>query len=96
MNSLPNIHPGEVLLKQFLIPMGMSRRALACAASMSPGRISDIVLGWRDVTWDIDTRLASALGTDPCFWLDLQIKFDLAEARRLCDRAAEWKERDGE
>ena len=78
MKSLLTIHPGEVLLKQFLAPRGISRNALARSTGLSPGRISDIVLGRRDVALDSDERLASALGTDKCFWLELQAKFDLA------------------
>lgn len=79
MKSLPNTHPGEVLRKQFLTPMGISQSALARATDMSPGRINDIVLGRRDVTLDIDARLAAALGTSKCFWLELQAEFDLGK-----------------
>jgi addiction module HigA family antidote len=60
MKSVPTVHPGEVLRKQFLTPMGISQCALAHAAGMSTVHIKDIVLGRRDVTVDTDTRLASA------------------------------------
>jgi addiction module HigA family antidote len=83
MKSPPNIHPGEVLLKQFLAPRGISRNALARSTGLSPGRINDIVLGRRDVTLDTDERLASALATDKCFWLALQAEFDLEKARAM-------------
>lgn len=83
MKMLPNSHPGEVLLKQFLVPRAISRHALARAAGMSPGRINGIVLGRCDITVDTDARLAAALGTGQCFWLELQAKFDLEKARRV-------------
>ena len=86
MNNVPTIHPGEVLLKQFLAPRGISRSALACAAGMSPVHINNIVLGRRDVTVDTDARLAAALGTDKCFWLELQAEFDLEKACRVRGR----------
>lgn len=82
MNNVPTIHPGEVLREQFLTPMGISQSALACAAGMSTVLVKDIVLGRRDVTLDIDARLAAALGTDKCFWLELQAEFDLEKACR--------------
>ncbi|KZC16336.1 hypothetical protein RHOFW510R12_34565 [Rhodanobacter sp. FW510-R12] len=77
MKSVPTAHPGEVLRKQFLTPMGISQSALARTAGMSTVHIKDIVLGRRDVTVDTDAGLAAALGTDKCFWLELQAKFDL-------------------
>lgn len=80
MKNVPTIHPGEVLRKRFLTPMGISQSALARAAGMSPVHINNIVLGRRDVTVDTDARLAAALGTDKCFWLELQAEFDLKEA----------------
>jgi addiction module HigA family antidote len=83
MKNVPTIHPGEVLRKQFLTPRGISRSALARAAGMSTVLINDIVLGRRDVTVDTDARLAAALGTDKCFWLELQAEFDLEKACRV-------------
>ncbi len=80
MKSMPSIHPGEVLRKQFLTPMGISQCALARATGTSPIHINNIVLGRRDVTVDTDARLAAALGTDKCFWLELQAEFDLEKA----------------
>jgi addiction module HigA family antidote len=89
MKSLPNIHPGEVLLKQFLAPRGISQSALACSTGISPSRINDIVLGRRDVTLDTDARLVAALGTDECFWLELQGEFDLEKERAIKGDVAE-------
>jgi len=79
---LPNIHPGEVLLEEFLNPLGISQNALARAAGVPPRRINEIVLGKRSVTADTAIRLAAALGTSERFWLGLQADYDLEEAHR--------------
>ena len=63
MKTLPNIRPGEVLLEEFLIPLGISRNALARAAGVSPRRINEIVLGKRNVTANMAIRLCH-LGHD--------------------------------
>ncbi|HUH38912.1 MAG TPA: HigA family addiction module antitoxin [Spongiibacteraceae bacterium] len=89
MKSLPNIHPGEVLLEEFLAPMGISQNALARAADVPPRRINEIVLGKRGVTADTAVRLAVALGTSERFWLGLQADYDLEEARRMLGKAIE-------
>jgi addiction module HigA family antidote len=89
MKTLPNIHPGEVLLEEFLTPLGISQNALARAARVPPRRINEIVLGKRGITADTAIRLAGALGTSERFWLGLQADFDLEEAHRaLAGRAA--------
>jgi len=82
MKKLPNIHPGEVLLEEFLLPMGISQNALARAARVPPRRINEIVLGKRGVTADTALRLAAALGTSERFWLGLQADSDLEQAHR--------------
>ena len=82
MKTLPNIHPGEVLLEEFLIPMGISQNALARAAGVPPRRINEIVLGKRGVSADTAVRLATVLGTSERFWLGLQADYDLEEAHR--------------
>ena len=82
MKKLPNIHPGEVLLEEFLVPMDISQNALARAAGVPPRRINEIVLGKRGVTADTAVRLAAALGTSERFWLGLQADYDLEEAHR--------------
>ena len=82
MKILPNIHPGEVLLEEFLNPLGISQNALARAAGVPPRRINEIVLGKRSVTADTAIRLAAALGTSERFWLGLQADYDLEEAHR--------------
>ena len=82
MKTLPNIHPGEVLLEEFLVPLGISQNALARAADVPPRRINEIVLGKRGVSADTAVRLAAALGTSERFWLGLQADYDLEEAHR--------------
>lgn len=83
MKTLPNIHPGEVLLEEFLNPLGISQNALARAAGVPPRHINEIVLGKRGITADTAVRLAAALGTSERFWLGLQADYDLEEARRV-------------
>jgi addiction module HigA family antidote len=83
MKALPNIHPGEVLLEEFLNPLGISQNALARAAGVPPRRINEIVLGKRGITADTAVRLAAALGTSERFWLGLQADYDLEEAHRV-------------
>ena len=79
--TLPNIHPGEILLEEFLLPMNVSQNALARATGVPPRRINEIVLGKRRVTADTALRLAVAFGTSEGFWLGLQADYDLEEAR---------------
>ena len=82
MKKLANIHPGEILLEEFLLPLGISQNALARAAGVPPRRINEIVLGKRAVTADTALRLAAFLGTSEGFWLGLQADYDLEETRR--------------
>jgi addiction module HigA family antidote len=79
--KLPNIHPGEILLEEFLQPMEISQNALARAVSVPPRRINEIVLGKRAVTADTALRLAKAFGTSEQFWMGLQADYDLEKAR---------------
>ena len=81
-DRLPNPHPGEILLEEFLKPMGLSQNALARAIHVPPRRINEIVLGKRDVTADTDLRLARFFGVSEGFFLGLQTDFDLMERRR--------------
>ena len=82
MKTLPNIHPGEVLLEEFLGPLGISQNALVRAAGVPPRRINEIVLSKHGVTADTAIRLAGALSTSERFWLGLQADYDLEEAHR--------------
>ena len=81
MKTLPNIHPGEVILKEFLKPMGISQSALARATGVPPRRINAVVLGKRGISADTAIRLARAFGVSERFWLGLQADYDLEEAR---------------
>src|SRR3990172_745133 len=82
MKKLPNVHPGEILIEEFLAPLGISQNALARAAGVAPRRINEIVLGKRAVTADTALRLAAFFGTSESFWLGLQADYDLEETRR--------------
>ena len=75
--KLPPIHPGEVLLEEFLGPMELSQNRLALAIGVAPRRINEIVLGKRGVTADTALRLARYFGMSPHFWLGLQMDYDL-------------------
>ena len=87
MTTLAPIHPGEVLLEEFLGPMGISQYRLAKDISVSPRRINEIVHGKRAVTADTALRLSRYFGTSDRFWLNLQTGYDLdVERDRLGDR----------
>jgi antitoxin HigA-1 len=80
--ELNNPKPGDVLLEDFLAPLGMSQSALARAIGVPPRRINEIVLGKRAVTADTDLRLSRYWGVSEGFWLALQAEHDLMERRR--------------
>ena len=86
MKRLRNIHPGEILLEEFLIPMEVSQNALARAAGVPPRRINEIVLGKRGISADTAVRLARVFGTSERFWLGLQVDYELEEARNAIGR----------
>lgn len=89
MNTLQNIHPGEILLKEFLLPMGISQTKLAHAIGVSPRRINEIVLGKRSITADTSLRLAKIFGTSVQFWMGLQDEYELREARLVISKQLE-------
>ena len=76
-NDMRPIHPGEILRKEYLVPLGMSANVLAHAIGAPANRVSLIVAGKRAVTADTALRLARALGTTPEFWLNMQQSYDL-------------------
>src|SRR5437879_283571 len=87
--KLPPVHPGEVLLEDFLKPLGLSQYRLAKGLTVPPRRINEIVLGKRAVTADTALRLARFFGTTERFWLNLQSSHDLdVERDRLARRLA--------
>jgi antitoxin HigA-1 len=77
-----NPHPGEILLLEFLQPMGLSQSALARAIGVPPRRVNEIVLGKRSVTADTDLRLSRYFGLSEGFFLRLQAEHDLMSRRR--------------
>ena len=81
-DELPNPTPGEILLLDFIEPMGLTQNGLARAIGVPPRRINEIVLGKRAVTADTDLRLARYFGVSDGFWLGLQSDHDLLRQRR--------------
>jgi addiction module HigA family antidote len=77
-----NVHPGEILLAEFLEPLGISQNRLARDIGVPPRRINEIVHGTRAVTADTALRLARYFGTSEGFWMGLQADYDLEEARK--------------
>ena len=75
--KLPPIHPGEILLHDFMEPLGLTQAALAKALAVTPIRINHIVRGQRSITADTALRLSRYFGTRPGWWLDLQSHYDL-------------------
>ena len=75
--KLPPIHPGEILMEEFLEPMGISQYRLARDISVAPRRINEIVHGKRSVTADTALRLGRFFCMSPQFWLNLQTRYDL-------------------
>lgn len=85
--KLSPVHPGEVLLEEFLRPLGLSQYRLAKEVSVPPRRINEIVRGLRAVSADTALRLARYFGTSEQFWLNLQGRYDLEiEKDRLGER----------
>lgn len=82
MEKLDNIHPGEVLSEEFLIPMEISAYRLAKDTFIPQTRISEIIKGRRKITVDTALRLAKYFGTSAKFWLGLQDDFDIEEERK--------------
>ncbi len=79
---LPNPHPGDILMEEFLKPLGLSQNALANAIHVPPRRINEIILGKRAVTADTDLRLARYFGLSEGFFMGLQSDYELMAARR--------------
>jgi addiction module HigA family antidote len=75
--KLNPVHPGEVLLEEFLKPMDLSQNRLSLEIGVHPRRINEIVLGKRRITADTALRLARFFGTSPQFWMGLQNDYDL-------------------
>jgi addiction module HigA family antidote len=85
--DFPPIHPGEVLLEEFLKPMGITQYRLAKDISVDPRRINEIVQGKRAITADTALRLSRYFGMSEPFWLNLQSHYDLeTQKERLAQR----------
>ena len=89
--KLVPVHPGEILLEEFLLPLGLSQYRLAKDVSVPARRINEIVRGTRAVTADTALRLARCFSTSERFWLNLQSRFDLEVQR---DRLGKRLQRD--
>ncbi len=83
--KLPPIHPGEILMEEFLEPMGLSQYRLAKDISVPPRRINEIVHGKRSITADTALRLGRFFSMSPQFWLNLQTRFDLEVTEDLLE-----------
>jgi addiction module HigA family antidote len=77
MKTIAPIHPGEVLLEEFIEPLAVTQHRLAVAVGVPPRRINEIVHGKRRITADTALRLARYFGTTDRFWLNLQTRYDL-------------------
>jgi antitoxin HigA-1 len=85
--KLAPVHPGEILLEEFMQPLGLSQTRLGRDLGVSPRRINEIVHGKRSITADTALRLSRYFGTSPEFWLGLQADYDLDTASdRLAER----------
>ncbi len=83
--KLDPVHPGEILQKEFLEPMGLSQNRLALAIGVPPRRINEIVLRKRSITADTALRLARYFKMSPQFWLGLQMDYELDVAEDMLD-----------
>lgn len=86
MEKLSNIHPGEILVEEFLIPLNISAYRLAKETFIPQTRISEIIKGNRRITADTALRLSKYFGTSAKFWLGLQDDFDIEEELRLKEK----------
>jgi addiction module HigA family antidote len=88
--KLPPVHPGEILLEEYLKPLGLSQYRLAKAIRVPPRRINEIVHGNRAITADTALRLSRFFDTSERFWLNLQMRYDLeVQKDKLGDRLSE-------
>jgi addiction module HigA family antidote len=81
MSKLDPIHPGEVLMEDFIEPLGITQHKVAVAIDVPPRRINEIVHGKRRITADTALRLSRYFGTTDLFWVNLQNRYDLEVQR---------------
>jgi len=95
MRKIPYPHPGEILLEEFLKPMGISQYRLAKEIGVSQRRIGEVVAGHRAVTADTGLRLSKFFGMSDGFWIGLQMDYDAANAREsllhILDKITPWR-----
>ena len=89
MKKLRNIHPGEILQQEFLLPLGLSAYRLSKDVGIPQTRVSEILKGNRRVTADTALRLSKYFGNSAKFWLGLQDDFDIEEGERLKSKELE-------
>jgi addiction module HigA family antidote len=83
MNKIPNIHPGEILLEDFLKPMNITAYRLAKETMIDQTRISEIVKGKRGISVDTALRFSRFFGNSPEFWINIQSHYDLEEKKNM-------------
>ena len=86
--NLENMTPGEILLEDYMKPMGLTQNALARALGVPPRRINEIIHGKRAVSLDTSLRLGRYFGQSPRFWMNVQTECDLRNAKQLMERIA--------
>lgn len=83
MNKILNIHPGEILLEEFLKPMNITAYRLAKETKIDQTRISEIIKGKRSITVDTALRFSKFFGNSPEFWINIQVHYDMEEKKVL-------------
>ena len=86
--NLAHMTPGEILLEDYMKPLGLTQNALARALGVPPRRVNEIVHGKRAVTLDTSLRLGWYFSQSPRFWLNIQTECDLRNAKKLMERVA--------
>jgi addiction module HigA family antidote len=86
MHTIPPVHPGVILLEEFMEPFGLSQNALARALHVAPRRINEIIHAKRSITADTALRLARFFGNSAEFWMNLQKRYDLEIARDMLSK----------
>ena len=81
LREIPYLHPGKILLEEFLKPMNITLSQLAKETGVAQSRINDIVQGKRSITTDVGVRLSRFFGTNDGFWIRLQIDYDTTQVR---------------
>lgn len=80
MDRMPPVHPGEILLEEFLVPLGLSQTKLALDTGMPQSRVQAIVTGKRGISWDTAIRLGAYFGNSAQFWMNCQTNYELESA----------------